>query len=55
MEKLSEILTDMIRFALIWEEENGKPCDKLLLTPIHRDYKMHPEIMEADNNEHIHS
>ena len=55
MEKLSEILIEMIRSALAWEEANGEPCDKLLLTPIHREYTMPLETMEADNNEHTHS
>ena len=55
MEKLSEILVEMIRSALAWEEENSEPCDKLLLTPIHRAYKMPKGKMEAENDEHAHS
>ena len=55
MEKLSEILIEMIRSALAWEEANGEPCDKLLLTPIHREYTMPKGKMETENDEHPHS
>ena len=48
MDRLTEILTDMVRSALSWEQENGKA-----LTCIPPAYTMRPpeNTQEMENNE----
>lgn len=52
MEKLSEILADMLRSALAWEEENGQPFLDESLICIRTLYTMPPTKTEVEPDEH---